>query len=185
MRRIILPLTLLASAFTLPLSAHADTIDQFTFNFDTTPGYLPLHLIVDLPASPPPSPWTVPGFGCDPVNCFAVVGESDSKSYIFFFESNFIRFALFNPPFEGPPSQVKAYTLVFPLEDLFTGSVSDPTFLTGTFDATYRPFATSPSFPGTITIEPIDTSVPEPSTFAMMATGILGAITTFRCRKPE
>ncbi len=184
MRPIVLSLALLASAFTLPLAAHADTIDQFTFNFNTTDGYLPLHLTVDLPASPPPSPWTLPGFGCDPVNCFAVVGESGSQSYIFFFESDFVRFALFNPLF-GPPSEVKAYTLVFPSEDLFTGSLSDPTFLTGTFDAMYRPFATAPSFPGTITIEPLDTTVPEPSTLALMATGCLGAITTLRCRKPR
>jgi hypothetical protein len=69
MRPIILPLTLLASAFTFPLTAHADAIDQFTFSFDTSSGYLPLHLTVDLPASPPPSPWS-PGYGCDPVNCF-------------------------------------------------------------------------------------------------------------------
>ena len=117
MRPIILPLALLASAFTLPLTVHADTIDQFTFNFHTTDGYLPLHLIVDLPASPPlPSPWTIPGVsGCVPVNnCFAAVGESGSKSYIFYFESNFVRFSVFNPPFSGPPSEVKAYTLVFP-----------------------------------------------------------------------
>ena len=189
MRKALFTLALLASAFTLPLTANADAIDQFTFNFVTPPGYVSANLTIDLPASPPPSFWTNPGFGCDPVDCFAVVGESGSASYLFdFYQSapgstEQIRFTVFNPLF-GPPSTVRAYTLIFAAEDVFTGSVSDPTFLTGTFDAVYRPFAGSPTFPGTITIEPVDTTVPEPSTFAMMATGILGAITTLSSRKP-
>jgi hypothetical protein len=78
----------------------------------------------------------------------------------------------------GPLPVQRAYTLIFAPEDLFTGFLSDPTFIPGTFDAVYTPFAGSPSFPGTISIDPIETS-----TLAMMATGILGAITTLRSRK--
>jgi hypothetical protein len=182
MRPIILPIALLASVLTLPLTAHADTIDQFTFNFDTTDGYQSLHLIVDLPASPPPSPWTAAGYGCPPEICFAVVDESDH--FIFNFGSTGLRLAVFDPHF-GPPSSVRAWYGISTSEALFTGSFSDPTFQTGTFDAVYYPFFTAPGFPGTITIEPIDTTIPEPSTLAMMATGILGAITTLRSRKPS
>ena len=47
MRPIVLSLALLASAFTLPLAAHADTIDQFTFNSSTPPTDIsPSHLTV-------------------------------------------------------------------------------------------------------------------------------------------
>lgn len=183
MRKALFPLVLLASAF-IPLTAHADAVDQFIFNFDTTPGYLPVHVTIDLPASPPLSPFT--GFIC--TDCFVVFSES-SPTYIFkFFQfgpgSTLVNFALdLNP--SGPLPVDRAYTQIFAPDDLFTGSFSDPTFIPGTFDAIYRPFPGSPDFPGTLTIEPIDTTVPEPSTLAMMATGILGAFTTLRSRKPR
>jgi hypothetical protein len=52
MRKALFTLAVFASALSLPLGAHADIIDQFTFNFDTLPGYLPVHATIDLPASP-------------------------------------------------------------------------------------------------------------------------------------
>jgi hypothetical protein len=189
MRPIILPLALLASSLTLPIAAHADSIDQFTFNFNTPPEYLSLHLTVDLPASPPLSFYT--GLICGG-QCFVAFGESGSNTYVFqFFQSSpvsagtAVDFAGWIDPFNSPLPVQRAYRFIFASEDLFTGSLSDPTFLTGTFDAVYRPFFNAPTFPGTITIEPKDTTVPEPSTLAMMATGILGAITIFRSRKPR
>ena len=153
MRKALFTLVLLASAFILPLTAHADTIDQFTFNFVTPPGYVSANLTVDLPASPPLSPFT--GFIC--TDCFVVFSES-SPSYIFKFfpfapNSTSVAFALYGG--FGPLPVDRAYTQIFAQEDLFTGSLSDPTFIPGTFDAVYTPFAGSPSFPGTITIEPI------------------------------
>jgi hypothetical protein len=180
MRPIILPFTLLASALTLPLPANADAIDRFTFNFDTTDGYLPVHVTMDLPASPPPSPFD---FICGG-NCFVVFSES-SPTYIFEFspfvsDSTLVRFALYSG---GSLPVDRAYTQILASEDLFTGSLSDPTFILGNFDGVYRPTAGSPNFPGTIMIEPIDTAVPEPSTLATMATGILGAIAVLRSRK--
>jgi hypothetical protein len=189
MRKALFTLALLASALTIPLTAHADAIDQFTFNFPTTSTFIPVHLTIDLPASPPPSPYT--GINGCAVDCFAVVGEtaSNPNPYVFYFiqfapGSTLVEFATFNPIF-GPPSAPGAYTKIFASEDLFTGSLSSPTFIPGTFDAQYMAVVGFPSFPGTITIEPISTTTPEPSTFALVATGILGAITTLRSRKPE
>jgi hypothetical protein len=186
MRKALFTLALLASAFTLPLTAHADAIDQFTFNFNTAPTFTPVHLTIDLPASPPPSPYT--GINGCAVNCFAVVAETASNiPYVFYFlqfapGSTFVEFAMYNPIF-GPPLAPGAYTKISASEDLFTGSLSDPTFIPGTFDGQYMAVVGFPSFPGTITIDPVATTTPEPSTFALMATGILGAITTLRSRK--
>jgi hypothetical protein len=186
MRKALFPLALLASALTLPLTAQADTIDQFIFNFDTTPGFLPVHLTINLPASPPLSPYT--GISGCAVDCFAVVGQtaSNPNPYVFYFiqfapGSTLVEFATFNPLF-GPPLAPGAYTKIS-APDLFTGSLSTPTFIPGTFDAQYMAVIGFPNFPGTITIEPIDTTTPEPSTLALMATGVLGAIATLRSRK--
>jgi hypothetical protein len=171
MRKALFTLALFASAFTLPLTAHADTIDQFTFNFDAAPGYHPVHVTIDLPASPPPSPYS---FICG--GCFVVLSES-SPTYIFkFFQfapggSTLVNFA----PYSGGFIPVdRAFTQIFASEDLFTGSLSNPTFIPGTFDAVYSPFPGSPDFPGTITIEPIDTTTPEPSSLILLLTGTLG-----------
>jgi PEP-CTERM motif len=180
MRKALFTLALLGSAFTLPLTAHADTIDQFTFNFDTLPGYIPVHVTMDVPASPPLSPYN---FICG--DCFVVFGES-SPTYIFkFFQfapggSTLVNFALYSG--FGPLPVDRAYTQIFASDDLFTGSLSNPTFIPGTFDAVYRPFPGSPDFPGTITIEPIDTTTPEPSSLILLTTGALG-LTGFAARR--
>jgi hypothetical protein len=183
MRKALFTLALLASAFPLPLTAHADAIDQFTFNFNTTSGIVPVHLTIDLPASPPPSPYT--GINACAVDCFAVVGQSGSNSYVFDFiqfapGSTLIEFATFNPIF-GPPTAPGAYTQIA-APALFTGSLSNPTFLTGTFDAQYMAVPGFPNFPGTITIDPINTTTPEPSTLLLFATGLATGITAIRRR---
>jgi hypothetical protein len=182
MRKALFLLALLVAAFTLPLAAHADSLDQFTFSFVTPPGFVSGDLTIDLPASPPPSPLTP--LVCS--SCFVVQGESGSIDYIFQFSqpapgSTSVEFAQYSG--SGPLPIPRAYLPFFASEDLFTGSLSSPTFLTGTFDAEYMPFAGSPVFPGTITIEPVDTTVPETSTLVMMATGILAAIAALRSGK--
>jgi hypothetical protein len=184
MRKALFTLALLASASTLPLTARADTIDQFTFNFDTTPTFIPVHLTIDLPASPPPSPYT--GIDACAVDCFAVVGQSGSNSYIFDFiqfapGSTLVEFATFNPLF-GPPLAPGAYTKIGASADLFTGSLSNPTFIPGSFDAEYMAVIGFPNFPGTITIEPINTTTPEPSTLLLFATGLAAGMITLATR---
>ena len=187
MRKTLFALAFLASAISIPLTAHADAIDQITFNFSTPPFIFPANLVIDLPASPPPSPYTFQGM-CSPFNCFDVVGTSGGFTYILDFtqrpegQGTLVEYATFLPA-DGPPDEPRAYRQ-FLARDLFTGSLSNPTFLTGTFDATYLPLPIPPAYSGTITIEPLTNStVPEPSSFALMTTGILGAITTLRHRK--
>jgi hypothetical protein len=177
MRKALFTLALLASAFTLPLTAHADAIDQFTFNFDTTPGYVSVHVTMDLPASPPPS-----FFNSSCGDCFVAFSES-SPTYVFkFFQfvpdgPTLVNFTLYDG-FDFPIP--KAFTQIFASEDLFTGSLSDPTFIPGTYDGVYMPFPGSPNFAGTITIEPLSTTTPEPSSLILLTTG---AFTAFAARR--
>ncbi|HEX4576333.1 MAG TPA: PEP-CTERM sorting domain-containing protein [Edaphobacter sp.] len=187
MRNILFALALIAS-LSIPLTAHADAIDQFTFSFATPPGYLTGDLVIDLPASPVVST-SLFGPGVCHLDCFSVYGEANGIQYVVdFFQQlspgggTIVQYAA-TDPYYGPPNTPRAYRSIF-AQTLFSGSVADPTFLTGTFDAEYRPFSSSPEFAGTITIEPVNNStVPEPSTFTLMATGILGAITTLKSRK--
>ncbi len=62
-----------------PLTAHADAIDQLTFNF-IKPGFVPADAVIDIPASPPPS-YLDGLFGvCPASNCITVLGTSPTGS---------------------------------------------------------------------------------------------------------
>jgi hypothetical protein len=187
MRKTLFTLALIASALSIPLTAHADAIDQFTFSFATPPGFLPANLVIDLPASNPGST-TQFGPGICFQGCFSVYGQVGNTPYVVDFQQfgldggTLVEYAITNPVF-GAPNVPRAYTHIF-APNLFSGPVTDPTFLTGTFDAEYQPVIQFPEFAGTISIEPLDNStVPEPSTFALMATGLLGAVATLRSRR--
>jgi hypothetical protein len=190
MRKTLFASAILASALSAPLTAHADAIDQFTFNFVPPPGFIPAVLTVDLPASPPPSYADGLLGQCSASDCISVLGHSGSNTYLVNFiqfapDSTFVEYAIYND-LSAPFPVARAYTQIYALPNLFTGPISAPTFLTGTFDGEYQPVVGHPEFPGTLTIETLNNStVPEPSTFALMATGILGAITTLRRRVPH
>ncbi|WP_433983188.1 PEP-CTERM sorting domain-containing protein [Tunturiibacter empetritectus] len=123
---------------------------------------------------------------CPPDYCITALGQSGSENLLVHFiqlspTEMLVGYAFYQ---SGPIPPSRAFTqILLPL--LFTGPVDAPTFLTGTFDGLYEtdiPFL--PPYPGTLTIEPLTNStVPEPSSFALMATGILGAITILRHRR--
>jgi hypothetical protein len=179
MRKTLFALVFLASALSIPLTAHADAIDQLSFNFPHPPDGHPGVLTIDLPASPQPL------FG---VSGLGYVGQSGSFNYLVRVlelspTETIVEYANYLSCCIPPP---RAFTNIFLTTTVFTGPVDAPTFLTGTFDGVYETdFPKFPnSFPGTLTIEPLTNStVPEPSSFALMATGILGAITTLRHRR--
>ncbi|MBB5338608.1 PEP-CTERM sorting domain-containing protein [Tunturiibacter gelidoferens] len=178
MRKTLFALALLASALSIPLTAHADTIDQLSFDFPHISDGHPGVLTIDLPASPQPYLPFVSGL---------FLGQSGSVDYLVQIgelspTETLIGYAFY---VGGPIPPARAFTQIYFTTALLTGPVDAPTFLTGTFNGVYKidvPFL--PPYPGTLTIEPLTNStVPEPSSLALMATGILGAITTLRHRK--
>lgn len=189
MRKTLFVLALLASALSIPLTSHADTIDQFTFNFPHPSNGIDGTFTIDLPASPPPS--YLGGHGtCFASDCITVIGTDPTDSthfLVIFTEVSPTETQVSYAPYflDSPIPPARAFGTILDLPALFTGPVSAPTFLAGTFNGEYRDVPVFPqSFPGTITIEPLTNStVPEPSSIALMATGILGAITTLRHRK--
>jgi hypothetical protein len=181
-------LALVTSALTLTLTAHADPMDLFTFNFPANE--LSIDFSVIIPASPAPAPVPSPFGSLCSTGCFpVVVNDSPGISTVYFFDDGgsqtSIRYVSYlSGPNLGPPGQPQAYTHIF-APNLFSGPITGPTFLTGTFDATYFTFSGGPQFfAGTITIEPVATSTPEPSTLDLLTTGTFGLI-AFAARRKE
>src|ERR1700730_12150123 len=73
MRKTLFAIAFLASALSIPLTAHAETIDQLSFDFPHGPDGHPGVLTIDLPASPQPL------FG---VSGLGYVGESALAIYL-------------------------------------------------------------------------------------------------------
>jgi hypothetical protein len=190
MRKALFTLAVLSSAFTLPLIAHADTIDDFVF---TGGGNI---ITFSAPAS-----FTVLNHphlvSASLANVAASVnGLSGYSSGLTFYINNEVGrggldFYLTPSISGGGPDTYTDYTLNGPdvawlvvpnLEPQATviflpGTYSLPQFFNGI------PQNTQGGITFSLTITPEAASTPEPSTFAMMATGILGAITTLRSRK--
>jgi len=160
MRKALFTLALLASAFTLPLTAHADTIDDFVL---TDP--IGDTITFSLPASTP------------------VFGPSEPGQF-----ETFPVLMSFNPPYFG--SEFLDGQLIFystlaggGLEVMFfhpggttrftdhgdllyAGTTADPTFLNGIFNVETD----------TLTITPETGPVPEPYPLVLLATGVLGVL---------
>ncbi len=189
------------SLFAVPLvavlaaTAHAETFDTITFSFPVTAIPQPfgnppdvvrsINQSVVVPASPTPvnepffvSPGTfwIDPFG-NPPGAFPPPGDvsyyfSPGGAGFVFTENLFSPRAYFN----------------FMSAQLFTGAPTAPTFLIGTFAAQYAvPIFGYGYDAGTITISPVDTppsTVPEPGSFLLLATGALGTVASLRRRLP-
>jgi hypothetical protein len=175
MTKIVFPLILFASASVLPLTAHADAIDDFliTGNGNT--------ITFSLPASPTDvfvstgAGGVIGGFFPLPAPMVTANGVTASTSVEFFSGNLF---------FVGPGIDFVADGTVFTLvgELLYSGSAYTPTFLTGTFDL--HQFRAFPNQDYTLTITPETTApTPELSTLSLFGTGVLGLIGLVRNKR--
>jgi hypothetical protein len=169
MRKALFSLALLASAFTLPLTAHADAIDDFVLTGNGTTATF------SLPASPPGNPLT-----CPPGNNACLPGSETSFSVSTLVTTDGITT---EKGIGFPTGRFFGGLLIGPLLERFQGpqlfepDAANPTFLIGTFILDPL-FSTSPGpIHYTLTITPeTSASTPEPSSLFLFATGALGLL---------
>ena len=183
MRKALFTLALLVSAFTLPLTAHADTIDDFvltgngetvTFSLPAT-GVYTLHLHFDSFAAS--GPGTING----------APGTVGGDFFVPYFEIVQGAPALTigsNPPSNIPNLYGSIPYSWFVVPAQFPTPSNEGTFNVTFVPGTYQLTNTTPSFPApiplqftlTITPETSTAATPEPASLTLLATGALGII---------
>jgi hypothetical protein len=171
MRRAFLSLALFSSAFILPQAAHADTMDDFVLIGGGNT------ITFSLPASPPGNMMT-----CPPNSPSCLPGSQTFFSVSTLVTSNntqtteTIDFPTMR--FEG------GLQILFPGDplallgnQLYTPDAANPTFRTdGPFFLSQIVQGNPPFVSYTLTITPEATSTPEPSTIALVATGLVSLV---------
>ena len=177
MRTFVFPVTLLASALVLSLTAHADTIDNFVLTGNG------LDVTFSLPASPPGNESTCPTgiiTSCLPGSETAfTVSTLVTTNGVSAMES--IEFPTFR--FGGGLDIGLDPGRLFG-DQLFTPDAANPTFQIGTFDlGAINPKGDPPVLDYSLSITPETTAqTPEPSTLGLFGTGVLGLIGIARKR---
>jgi PEP-CTERM motif len=169
---------LLAAASILPLTAHADTIDDFllTGNGET--------ITFSLPASPPGNLST-----CPTGIISACLPGSQTDFSVFALVTNNGVTAMRGIDF---PTEIFGGGLSLGLDPgrltgdtLFTNNAAYPTFRTGTFSLSQLSAGQPPYLDYSLTITPETSTVvtPEPSTFALFASGAFGLLALARSKR--
>jgi hypothetical protein len=177
MRKALFLLALLASAFTLPLAAHADTIDDFVI---TGGGNL---ITFSLPASPPGNLRTCPTGII--TSCLPGSETDFSVSTLVTFDGVTTLESIDFPTGRFGGGLSLTQLRLFGNGELFTPDAANPTFLIGSFNlSAINPSGNPPIIAYDLTITPkTSAATPEPSSLALLATGALGLIAFTARRK--
>jgi hypothetical protein len=180
MSKALFTIALLSSTLILPLTARADAMDDFliTGNGETITFTLPASPPGNLSTCPPGALSCLPGSQTDfSVSTLVTINGVSAMESIDFPTGRF----------GGGLSLGLDPGRLFGNQQLFTPDAANPTFLIGTFDLTQtnpNPKGDPPFFDYTVVISPdVSTApTPEPSTLALLTTGILGLVARARRR---
>jgi hypothetical protein len=161
------------------LIAHADTIDDFVITGTNNPTLITF----SLPANPQGVLTSIGAGGSDGgffiSDSVSFNGQTTDGTFQFISDNLF-------PGTAGVSFSSSLGEFIAQGQVLYSGPSSDPTFLIGTFDESEYDWASPTPFNQlfyTVTITPETSdpsSIPEPSTFALLATGLIGVVGAVR-----